>query len=374
MFNANKQLLQQKIIQNINATINIKKKLPDFINLLNKDEEKNKEKNKEKKDIKSILKKIKIRSEKSKENRKIAPKINNNEICALLVFSRFSIDYTLRIKTFNTYGLNVFRYVSPDNPLFPDYTFAVNTDDEEGACLRTQLAFGFVRYYPLDFLFILLVPLNLESDDVIKARDDVRNYWFAFCLNIEKSFLYFNQQKLTCNNEKIIYETYIALETYFYNNEEVQYFISAIASPLVQIDQAAMYSIATSSISFVTGVDLNKPINPATIIKILYDNSLITDLPIPSFYDIIYFTYSLLTFLFSTSNKLLQGKETGLPKEFIDLFFPLNRQLYYYNLYYTWIQSRQRYLGFGDKINSSNGDGTYLAVPNFNAYPFKQFS
>jgi hypothetical protein len=57
------------------------------------------------------------------------------------------------------------------------------------------------------------------------------------------------------------------------------------------------------------------------------------------------------------------GKDPGIPKQFLDLFFPSDRQRYYYNLYLTWIQSRNKYLGFGDRVNVSNGDGTYIRVP-----------
>ena len=67
-----------------------------------------------------------------------------------------------------------------------------------------------------------------------------------------------------------------------------------------------------------------------------------------------------MSFLYGTSRKLLRGLETGLSKLFIETFFPRNRQLYYYSLYNSWIISRIQYKGFGDRINSSNGDDSFV--------------
>jgi hypothetical protein len=67
-----------------------------------------------------------------------------------------------------------------------------------------------------------------------------------------------------------------------------------------------------------------------------------------------------MSFLYGTSRKLLLGLETGLSKKFVETFFPRNRQLYYYNLYNSWIISRIKYKGFGDRINTSNGDDSFV--------------
>ena len=69
-----------------------------------------------------------------------------------------------------------------------------------------------------------------------------------------------------------------------------------------------------------------------------------------------------MSFLYGTSRKLLLGLETGLSKLFVETFFPRKRQLYYYSLYNSWIISRIKYRGFGDRINSSNGDGTFIQI------------
>jgi hypothetical protein len=74
-------------------------------------------------------------------------------------------------------------------------------------------------------------------------------------------------------------------------------------------------------------------------------------------------SFIIMRQLFSISQTLLLGKDPGRPKQFIEYFFPFERQKYYYNYYLSWIQSRNRYLGFGDRINVSNGDGTYISIP-----------
>ena len=67
--------------------------------------------------------------------------------------------------------------------------------------------------------------------------------------------------------------------------------------------------------------------------------------------------------LFTISQTLLLGKDPGLPQEFIDLYFTPNYQRYYYNYYLSWVETRNRYFGFGQRINSSNGSGTYIKIP-----------
>jgi hypothetical protein len=101
-------------------------------------------------------------------------------------------------------------------------------------------------------------------------------------------------------------------------------------------------------------------INYDTILKIAYNEPYIRTNTDTNFFQIINYTYSLMSFLYGTSRKLLLGLETGLSKLFIETFFPRKRQLYYYNLYNSWIISRIQYKGFGDRINSSNGDGTFI--------------
>ena len=104
-------------------------------------------------------------------------------------------------------------------------------------------------------------------------------------------------------------------------------------------------------------------LNLNSILKIAYNQPYVRTNTNTNFFQIINYTYSLMSVLYGTSRKLLLGLETGLSKLFIETFFPRDRQLYYYNLYNSWIISRIQYNGFGNRINSSNGDDTFVQIP-----------
>ena len=74
-------------------------------------------------------------------------------------------------------------------------------------------------------------------------------------------------------------------------------------------------------------------INYDTVLKIAYNEPYVRTNTDTNFFQIINYTYTLMSFLYGTSRKLLLGLETGLSKKFIETFFPRDRQLYYYNLY-----------------------------------------
>ena len=96
------------------------------------------------------------------------------------------------------------------------------------------------------------------------------------------------------------------------------------------------------------------------MLKIAYNEPYVRTNTNTNFFQIINYTYTLMSFLYGTSRKLLLGLETGLSKLFVETFFPRKRQLYYYSLYNSWIISRIRYKNFDSLINSSNGDGTFI--------------
>ena len=271
-----------------------------------------------------------------------------------------SIDYEPTTNTnYIRYCPNYFRAVPPEAPGFPNYEDAFNQDNEYGQCLRKQLSNADIIIWPLEVLFILLVPSTMDSSEAVLGKDNIRNEFIAFCLNIEKSFLYYQDQKLTCNNQIVPWDGYFDINKFQGDNTRLN-FVQDF--PLVQIDQVVVYNI---SVNYFANTIKNF-FNFRLILEVLNGTIPVDDPSLTSvnFYQVIFFTYELLTFLFSISNKLLNGLTTGLPQEIINKFFPLNRQLYYYNLYLTWIQSRNAYLGFGDKINSSNGDSTNIQIPN----------
>jgi hypothetical protein len=127
---------------------------------------------------------------------------------------------------------------------------------------------------------------------------------------------------------------------------------------LYQLDQYNIYTLSVNYFQVFNNNNTN--INYETILKIAYNEPYIRTNTNTNLFQIINYTYTLMSFLYGTSRKLLLGLETGLSKKFVETFFPRNRQLYYYNLYNSWIISRIKYKGFGDRINTSNGDDSFV--------------
>ena len=133
--------------------------------------------------------------------------------------------------------------------------------------------------------------------------------------------------------------------------------------PISQYDQYIIYNLSMNYFSNSFNATNNNRFNYSNLIRLVLGMPIVGELTKVSFYNLIYFAYIFLNQLFTISQTLLLGKDPGIPKQFLDLFFPFHRQKYYYNLYLSWIQSRNKYLGFGDRINVSNGSGTYIPVP-----------
>ena len=243
---------------------------------------------------------------------------------------------------------------------FTNYREALNGTLPISLCLRTQLASGPIDLYSLEELFIRIVPsINDTPEDTI-FKDNIRNEFISFALNIEKSYLYFNKGRQTCNNNLVPWEAVFRILAI---NSETFTYTYGRNVPITQYDQYIIYNLSINYFGSVFSIRNTTRINYYNIIRLALGLPIVGNLTTVNFYSLIYFAFVFLSSLFTISQTLLQGKDPGIPKQFLDLFFPIGRQKYYYNLYLTWIQSRNKYLGFGDRINVSNGDGTYIRVP-----------
>jgi photosystem II stability/assembly factor-like uncharacterized protein len=227
------------------------------------------------------------------------------------------------------------------------------------SCMRLQLRFGPIDIYSLEEIFIRIVPSINDSPADTIFKDNIRNELFAFALNIEKSYLFFNKGKDTCNNYSVPWEAVYTIETINPTTFTYKYGKNILLS---QYDQYVIYNLSINFFDIFFDSANNTRINYSNIIRLALGLPIVGELTTVNFYSLIYFLFVFLSLLFTISQTLLQGKDPGIPKQFLDLFFPIERQKYYYNLYLTWIQSRNKYLGFGDRINVSNGDGTYIRV------------
>lgn len=233
-------------------------------------------------------------------------------------------------------------------------------------CLRKQLRFGPINLYSLEEIFIRIVPSINDSPELTIYKDNIRNEFFAFALNIEKSYLYFNIGRETCNNNIIPWDATFNVEPAFgqdFDKGTTFTYTYGRTIPITQYDQYVIYNLSVNYFN-VNFRNTNKyRLNYYNIIRLALGLPIVGELTIVNFYNLIYFAYIFLNKLFTISQSLLLGKDPGIPKQFLDLYFPFHRQKYYYNLYLSWVISRNKYLGFGDTVNTSNGSGTYTAVP-----------
>ena len=233
-------------------------------------------------------------------------------------------------------------------------------------CLRKQLRFGPINLYSLEEIFIRLVPSINDSPELTIYKDNIRNEFFAFALNIEKSYLYFNIGRETCNNNIIPWDATFTVEPVFgqdFDKGTTFTYTYGKTIPITQYDQYIIYNLSVNYFSINFRNTNRYRLNYYNIIRLALGLPIVGELTIVNFYNLIYFAYIFLNKLFTISQTLLLGKDPGIPKQVLDLFFPFKRQKYYYNLYLSWIISRNKYLGFGDSVNTSNGSGTYTAVP-----------
>jgi photosystem II stability/assembly factor-like uncharacterized protein len=237
---------------------------------------------------------------------------------------------------------------------FNSYREALVGTQEISNCLRKQLISSPIELFSLEELYIRLVPSIKDSPELVSYKDNIRNEFIAFCLNIEKSYLYFEKGKNTCNNNIVPWEAVFYMQIINGNNYTFTYGNNI---PIKQNDQYIIYNLSMNYYKF------NDNINYNNIIRKILNLPIIGEETVVNFYNLVYMSFIIMRQLFSISQTLLLGKDPGRPKQFIEYFFPFERQKYYYNYYLSWIQSRNRYLGFGDRINVSNGDGTYISIP-----------
>ena len=311
-----------------------------------------------------FVEKEKKDEEKNEEENKKEIIIKSSQPCCNLrqAISAVSIDYNLsQYINYRKYVPYYMRFVDPYYG-FVDYNVAINSRTQYGCCLKQQINGSTnLELLNLEEIFNVFVPSILITNPLeIKYKDTIRNQFLSFSLNIEKTYLFYNDGKLTCNNLLVPWASITPFSLNLYQSLSSICDYSLIYTDQFLLDPLDQYNIYTLSVNYFQVFNNMVSINYDTILKIAYNEPYIRTNTDTNFFQIINYTYSLMSFLYGTSRKLLLGLETGLSKLFIETFFPRKRQLYYYNLYNSWIISRIQYKGFGDRINSSNGDGTFI--------------
>lgn len=295
---------------------------------------------------------------------KFIEKEKTDEPCCILrsTGSAISIDYNLsQYINYRKYVPYYMRFVNPYYN-FVDYNVAINSNTKYGCCLRQQVNSSInLELLNLDELFNVFVPSILITNPLqIKYKDTIRNQFLSFCLNIEKTYLFYNEGIKTCNNLLVPWANLTPFCLNFYQTTENICQNSIVYANQFLLKQLDQYNIYTLSVNYFQIFNDTPNVNYENILKIAYNKPNVRTNTNTNFFQIINYTYSLMSFLYGTSRKLLLGLETGLSKLFVETFFPRKRQLYYYNLYNSWIISRIKYKNFDSLINSSNGDGTFI--------------
>ena len=298
------------------------------------------------------------------ENKKEIITKSSQPCCNLRqAISAVSIDYNLsQYINYRKYIPYYMRFVDPYYN-FVDYNVAINSKTQYGCCLKQQVNGSTnLELLNLEEIFNVFVSSILITNPLeIKYKDTIRNQFISFCLNIEKTYLFYNDGKLTCNNLLVPWASITPFSLNIFESVSLSCDYSLIYTDQFLLDPLDQYNIYTLSVNYSQIFNKNiTSINYETILKIAYNEPYIRTNTDTNFFQIINYTYTLMSFLYGTSRKLLLGLEPGLSKKFIETFFPRDRQLYYYNLYNSWIISRIQYKGFGDRINSSNGDDSFV--------------
>jgi hypothetical protein len=155
--------------------------------------------NKEAKPFKFVEKEKKDEGENKKEII-----IKSSQPCCNLrqAISTITIDYNLsQYVNYRKYIPYYMRFVNPYYN-FVDYNVAINSKTEYGCCLKLQInSVVNLELLNLEEIFNVFVPSILITNPLeIKYKDTIRNQFISFCLNIEKTYLFYNEEKLTCNN------------------------------------------------------------------------------------------------------------------------------------------------------------------------------
>ena len=308
---------------------------------------------------------FKFTEKKKNSEKEIDVESETKPCCVLrLTTSNISINYNLSQYTnYRKYAPYYMRFINPYYG-FIEYNVAINSKTEYGCCLRRQInSPSNLDLFNLEEIFNIFVPSILITNALqIKYKDTIRNQFISFCLNIEKTYLFYNKGRLTCNN---LIGPWANLTPFGLNNYDSNFIDdicsrSIIYSNQFLLEQLDQYNIYTLSMNYFQLFNNDTSINYDTILKIAYNQPYNRTNNNTNLFQIINYTFQLMSFLYGTSKKLLLGFETGLSKLFIETFFPRSRQLYYYSLYNSWIISRIKYKNFDSLINSSNGDGTFI--------------
>ena len=204
-------------------------------------------------------------------------------------FSAITIDYNLsQYINYRKYVPYYMRFVDPYYS-FVDYNVAINSKTEYGCCLKQQVN-GSTNFELLNLeeIFNVFVPSILITNPLeVKYKDTIRNQFISFCLNIEKTYLFYNEGKLTCNNLLVPWASINPFSLNFYESVSSICDYSLIYTDQFLLDPLDQYNIYTLSVNYFQVFNNMIFINYDTILKIAYNEPYIRTNTDTNFFQII---------------------------------------------------------------------------------------
>ena len=175
---------------------------------------------------------------------------------------------------------------------FTNYRKALAGTEPISLCLRKQLRFSPINLYSLEEIFIRIVPSINDSLEEIAFKDKIRNEFIAFALNIEKSYLYFNKGRQTCNNNFVPWESVYNLEAVLgqsFDTASVFNYTYGQNIPITQYDQYIIYNLSINYFNNLFSSRNKTQLNYSNLLRLALGLPIVGELTIVNFYNLIYF-------------------------------------------------------------------------------------
>ena len=217
-------------------------------------------------------------------------------------------------------------------------------------CLRQQLMSGEVKYFNLRTLTYIMLPSIYDTNTEVERKNNLRNQFIFFCLEIEKSYLFYNKGLISNSRYSNNWTAYFNVYYDFNNNK---YEATVFNKNNLTLYQAI--NLYTSSIRFKIFFR-NIVFNNSVRNTFFANNRCVRDRPttkelftkiniykrdnVLRFVEIIQYGLSFLTNIYSISSEVISNKNPGLPCNWQKNFFSYKQSLKYVEEYYNVILTR----------------------------------
>ena len=220
-------------------------------------------------------------------------------------------------------------------------------------CLRQQLMSGEVKYFNLRTLTYIMLPSIYDTKVEIEIKNNLRNQFIFFCLEIEKSYLFYSKG---LNSNSRYSNNWTSYFNVYYDFTDNKYKATIFNKNNFTIYQAI--NLYTSSIRF--KIFFRNLVFDNRVRNVFFSNNrCVSDIPskkelfnkidifkrddVLLFVEIVQYGLSLLTNIYSISAEIKANKNPGLPCNWQKNFFSYKQSIKYVEEYYNVILTRNNY-------------------------------